>query len=144
MEGDDKVRFCSQCKLNVYNISEMSRTEAEDFLRKSEGRTCVRMFQRKDGTVLTRNCPVGLAAIRKRLAYAVAFAGAFAFGSFAVAMASIRPKDDSYRPTFVDQARGWPVVGRLIDVIDPPHYQIAGAIAMPMPYGPTAPRTKGP
>ena len=24
MEGDERTRFCSQCKLNVYNISEMT------------------------------------------------------------------------------------------------------------------------
>ena len=59
MYGNDRKRFCSECKLNVYNLSEMTRREAEDFLIRSEERVCVRFYRRADGTVLTRNCPVG-------------------------------------------------------------------------------------
>ncbi len=80
MAGDDRVRFCRQCKLNVYNLSEMSREEAERFIRDhtagqaSSGthRTCVRFYRRADGTVLTRDCPVGLKALRQRLARSLA------------------------------------------------------------------------
>jgi len=60
MSGDDRVRHCSECKLNVYNLSEMSRREAEELIAGHEGRLCVRFYQRADGTVLTRDCPVGL------------------------------------------------------------------------------------
>ena len=59
MYGTDRKRFCGDCKLNVYNLSEMTRQEAENFLVGSEGRVCVRFYRRADGTVLTRNCPVG-------------------------------------------------------------------------------------
>ena len=38
MFGDERVRFCGQCKLNVYNLSEMSKTEAELLVARSEGR----------------------------------------------------------------------------------------------------------
>jgi len=55
----ERVRHCGECKLNVYNLSEMTQTEAEGLIRKHEGRLCVRYYQRADGTVLTRNCPVG-------------------------------------------------------------------------------------
>ena len=57
MEGTERARHCGQCKLNVYNISEMSRGEAEELIRETEGRLCVRLFRRHDGTVLTRDCP---------------------------------------------------------------------------------------
>jgi len=67
MVGSDRVRFCGQCSLNVYNLSSMSRREAEDLIEKTEGRLCVRYYQRKDGTVLTDNCPVGLRALKKRV-----------------------------------------------------------------------------
>jgi hypothetical protein len=67
-EGE-RVRFCSQCNLNVYNLSEMSRREAEDLITKTEGRLCVRFYQRADGSVLTRNCPVGLKKIKSRVAW---------------------------------------------------------------------------
>jgi hypothetical protein len=36
MTGNDRVRFCSQCKLNVYNISAMTRSEAESFIANDE------------------------------------------------------------------------------------------------------------
>src|SRR5262249_54296783 len=67
MSGDDRVRFCPQCTLNVYNLSRMSRQEAEAMVQSQEGRLCVRFYRRRDGTVLTRDCPVGLQAARKRL-----------------------------------------------------------------------------
>jgi hypothetical protein len=72
MRGDDRARFCRHCKLNVYNLSDMSRDEAEAFVRHSEGRTCVRFYRRHDGTMLTRDCPVGLRAVRHRFARAAA------------------------------------------------------------------------
>ncbi len=68
MTGDERVRFCGQCKLHVYNLSGMTRDQAEDLLTKREGSICVRLYQRADGTVLTQDCPVGLAAIRRRVA----------------------------------------------------------------------------
>lgn len=77
MTGDERVRFCERCRLNVYNLSAMTRQEAEDFLQRREGRTCLRLFRRSDGTVLTRDCPVGLRAARGKVARAarLLFAG---------------------------------------------------------------------
>ncbi|HKQ76640.1 MAG TPA: hypothetical protein VJ810_23295 [Blastocatellia bacterium] len=66
---DKRVRFCSQCNLNVYNLSDMSRHEAEDLVTKTEGRLCVRFYRKSDGSILTQNCPVGLNAIKRRLAW---------------------------------------------------------------------------
>jgi len=65
MSGNDRVRFCSACKKNVYNLSAMQRAEAEALLQKYEGQVCVRLYRRKDGTVLTQDCPV---AVRKKRA----------------------------------------------------------------------------
>jgi hypothetical protein len=65
MRGDERVRFCGKCELNVYNLSAMSRADAEELVREREGRLCVRFYQRSDGTVLTADCPVALE--RKRL-----------------------------------------------------------------------------
>jgi hypothetical protein len=67
MTGDDRVRFCDECKLQVYNIGEMTRAEAEALIAKTEGRLCARIYRRADGTVITRDCPVGLRAIRRRV-----------------------------------------------------------------------------
>ena len=67
MTGDNRVRFCDHCHLNVYNISELSRIEAETLIASTEGRLCARLFRRADGTVLTKDCPVGLRALRMRV-----------------------------------------------------------------------------
>src|ERR1700720_2010162 len=67
MIGNDRARFCGQCNLNVYNLSSMSKAEAESFIAGNEGRLCVRFYRRADGSILTNNCPVGLRAIRRRM-----------------------------------------------------------------------------
>ena len=66
MYGDSRKRFCGDCKLNVYNLSGMTRGEAESLIQNAEGRLCVRFFQRQDGTVLTADCPVGWAKLKQR------------------------------------------------------------------------------
>jgi hypothetical protein len=68
MVGDDRVRFCRECNLNVYNISEMTRQQVEALIATTEGRLCARLFRRADGMLLTRDCPVGLRAVRRRIA----------------------------------------------------------------------------
>jgi hypothetical protein len=67
MVGDDKKRFCGECKLNVFNLSGMSKVEAESLIMNTEGRLCVRFYKRTDGTVLTKDCPVGWQAIKRRV-----------------------------------------------------------------------------
>jgi len=66
---NERVRFCSQCNLNVYNLSGMTRSEAEALLTYTEGRLCVRFYRRSDGAILTQNCPVGLNAVKRRVAW---------------------------------------------------------------------------
>jgi hypothetical protein len=66
MYGDDRVRFCGQCNLNIYNLSALTREEAEDLIRQTEGQSCQRYYRRKDGTVLTQNCSSGIKANKKR------------------------------------------------------------------------------
>lgn len=67
MIGDERVRFCGQCSLNVYNLSAMTKQDAERLVTQTEGRLCVRFYRRADGTILTNNCPVGLRALKRRL-----------------------------------------------------------------------------
>ena len=67
MVGTERVRFCGQCSLNVYNLSAMTKGEAERLISQAEGRLCVRYYRRADGTILTENCPVGLRALKRRL-----------------------------------------------------------------------------
>lgn len=68
MAGDEKVRFCAHCRLNVFNLSAMDVEEAANLIAAQDGRLCVRFYRRRDGTILTQDCPVGVAAWKKRLA----------------------------------------------------------------------------
>jgi hypothetical protein len=65
MRGNDRVRFCGDCKLNVFNLSELTRSQAEALINEHQGRLCVRYFQRTDGTILTQDCGRVLRAIRR-------------------------------------------------------------------------------
>lgn len=68
MEGGKQVRFCGQCRQNVYDLSELSGDEARALILRHEGKLCVRFFRRRDGTVLTKDCPEGVRAARVRSA----------------------------------------------------------------------------
>jgi hypothetical protein len=68
MIGGDRARFCGQCELNVYNLSAMSSLEAESLIARTEGRLCVRYYRRKDGSIITQDCPVGLRRLKQRAA----------------------------------------------------------------------------
>jgi hypothetical protein len=55
--------FCDQCQLNVFNVENLTSYQVRDLVMKPEGRTCMRFFKRFDGTLLTRDCPRGLAML---------------------------------------------------------------------------------
>jgi hypothetical protein len=66
MYGDNRKRFCGDCKLNVFNLSGMTTDEAEALIMNAEGRLCVRFYKRSDGSVITKDCPVGWARVKQR------------------------------------------------------------------------------
>jgi hypothetical protein len=78
MPGNDRVRFCTLCQLNVYNLSDMSREEAEAFVTSREGPGCVRFYRREDGTIQTRDCPRALGLLASGSRYAAARLACFA------------------------------------------------------------------
>lgn len=95
MVGDDRSRFCSQCKLNVYNFAAMSADEGEKLIIEKEGKLCARIYRRYDGTILTKDCPVGLQAMKKRLIWTgMRAAAAIAFIAAAVATAIAGQRKD--------------------------------------------------
>lgn len=64
MSGDERIRFCGMCKKNVYNISELSNSEAESFLGENLGSVCLSFIRRADGTIVTDSCPKILKPVR--------------------------------------------------------------------------------
>ena len=123
MFGDERRRFCSESKLNVYNLSGMTRREAENLLLNSEGRLCIRYFRQADGTVLTKDCPVGWAALKRRVSRAATAVISMLFG-FATGLIGIRstetfisliPVGDVPTPAFLLQAEETvPMVGQVV------------------------------
>lgn len=149
MRGDDRVRHCDRCDLDVFNLSGMTRDEAQALLDGRMGaRTCVRLFKRHDGTVITRDCPVGLARVRRRIAAAAAFAfslvgvgvtGALALGAWTLGRTRpAEPPEVSYVDDDVSPLDS-PLLlklGALIrgkPISTPPPHMLVGDIAWPPP-----------
>lgn len=146
MIGDDRARFCALCKKNVYDLSVLSRTQAEALIREKEGNLCVQFYRRADGTVLTDNCPIGLRAIRNRFRWAtVATAAAFVTIGVFVGMRSAKAAGVSIREVqpFKALQNAQPVKA-LVDWLDPmlvaPPRVMMGKPAPPRSWGVTAPQ----
>ena len=72
MTGDERARHCNQCDKQVFNLSEMTRSEAEALIVEKDGQLCARYYRRHDGTIITTDCRVGIVAGRKRKIIAAA------------------------------------------------------------------------
>jgi len=138
MTGDERRRFCKHCTLHVYNLAEMPRADAEAFVNQAEGRSCVRFFRREDGTVLTRDCPVGLRAIRQRLVRSVAaLAGlmltlitgtVFAGRLKNLAIPGLGRPADAYSEWVQPGSTQVAIMGQVICALPPPPVVISGEI----------------
>ncbi|MFL6255116.1 MAG: hypothetical protein ACJ74T_08825 [Pyrinomonadaceae bacterium] len=103
MVGDERMRYCDSCSLHVYNLSGMTRREAEALVASAEGRLCVRFYRRADGTILTRNCPVGLSALKRRAAH-VATATLTAVLGFFAGLGLNFGSDRTFSPSIMEES----------------------------------------
>ncbi|HEY0076992.1 MAG TPA: hypothetical protein VGB77_23100 [Abditibacteriaceae bacterium] len=114
MEWEDeegRVRFCRTCEKNVYNISLMSRAEALDLIRAKEGQLCLRLAKRKDGTLITNDCPVGQSKRQTKRRF-VGIAGALLIALSPSALSS------ALRQASIDILRAVPGIDGVIDTVD--------------------------
>lgn len=154
MVGDDRVRFCGGCMKNVYNLSAMTGPEAQELIADKEGDVCVRLYRRKDGTVITSDCPVG---VRRQRVTKIA-AAALAFGGAALAIAAVEPSAEQpcEIPTDVSRTRRAPRTKPAVKTPEPktdfwtelfapeePHHVEMGDVGYPEParMGKIAPPT---
>jgi hypothetical protein len=134
MAGDERVRFCGKCEKNVYNLSAMTREAGEALVREKEGRMCVRMYQRTDGTVLTADCPVGVRRERLRARIWARVSGMAASAALLVGLWSGRARADltvDGKQVVAQQPKPpqhTPVMGGMVA---PPPKELMGKIAMP-------------
>jgi hypothetical protein len=133
MEGNDRVRFCSQCQQSVYDVSALTRTEATALVERTTGRLCLRLFRRTDGKVMTRDCPVGVVrAARRRLAAVIGawvFLVLVAFGWFMG-----RPGSARAARAQVQEIKNW---------INPPKHFETGEAPLQMGVVPPIPGNNG-
>ena len=66
MVGDERSRACGQCEKQVFNLSSMTRAEAEALIVEKAGKLCARYYQRHDGTIILADCRIGAVAARNR------------------------------------------------------------------------------
>lgn len=138
MTGDERKRFCAKCQLHVHDLRALSEAEVVDLLSNGTGRICGRVFRRADGTVLTKDCPVGVARLRRQAALVLV-----TVVSLVLAIVSVRPQRGSsevhpsgtWKSRLVDAKeylRGTSLFGALIDRLDPiPTSHIMGKVAPP-------------
>ena len=110
MPGDNRIRHCDACNLNVYNLAAFTEAEIRELVANRKGRLCGRIYQRRDGTVLTQNCPVGMRAMARRVSRIAGAVFAVLAGNF---IANRPATAQSYTRTNVSSA------GLSVKVIDP-------------------------
>lgn len=145
MTGDDRKRFCAKCQLHVHDVRALSEVEVVSLLSNGTGRICGRVFRRADGTVLTKDCPVGVARLRRQAALVFVTVAAMV-----LAIMSVRPEPGSasssspfsgggtWKGRLVnakEYLRGTALFGPLIDRLDPvpPSSHILGKIKLRTP-----------
>jgi hypothetical protein len=84
MSGDERERLCASCNKTVYDVSAMTRADAESLLTAKGTDACLRIFRRFDSTIITADCPVGVEK-KKRARRRGAIAGALAATAAATA-----------------------------------------------------------
>ena len=125
MSGDEKMRFCDRCSLNVFNLSAMTEEELETLLEQKQGkRLCGRFFQRADGTVMTSDCPVGW---RRKMAKRVAIAATFLIGAIFTLAAFGEGERTAEYPAWIQAALEW------LNPTPPQSYPTLGEVCPPAP-----------
>lgn len=151
MEGDARVRACGDCQKNVYNLSELTRDEAEALIRDHEGELCVRYFQRADGTILTADCQVGVSRRRRRRFVAAGVAASLAGAALGFAKSSTATCPTGGDQTTIGALRlpiNEPVIEPVVEpVSEPDHRLVMGRMAVRPavePVEPTPPADPAP
>ncbi len=75
MIGNNQVRFCEHCQLNVHDLSQLTRSQAERLIARANGRVCVRYHTDDKGRPITLPVSQKLHRIGRRVSRIAA--GAF-------------------------------------------------------------------
>ena len=105
MEGGRKVRFCARCRLNVYNLAEMTPLEVDAVVRKSKDRLCGRLYVRSDQTATLQDCPRGSA--RRKFRRMMTVFGVLLLAAFGCLLRWAGDRDRSLHPRWVREVVEW-------------------------------------
>lgn len=117
MSGDERVRLCNVCDMNIYNISEMSSAEITTLIETREGRLCGRIVKRADGTVMTKDCPPGLRGYRKRISRFAGATLATILGLFSLGFSQDTPKCERSEEKVISRIQTKEVKSRISGVV---------------------------
>lgn len=71
MTGDNRSRFCGRCRLHVYQFREMTENEIHQLIKEKEGKLCVRIYARQDGSYVSQDCGTLNNRIQRRFATSI-------------------------------------------------------------------------
>ena len=119
MDGDERARSCGLCQKQVYNVAGMTRLEVHDLIRSNEKMPCLRLRRRHDGTIVTRDCPIGVAGARRRLLFTVTTSCFLVWTALAATKVVSPAPPPPTSEEMVETLRTKPVVGPIVDKICP-------------------------
>ena len=119
MIGNDQVRFCEHCSLDVHNLSEMTRSQAERLVARSNGRLCIRYHHDPSGRPAT--LPVGqkLHRISRRVSRiaAGAFTATLSVTSAVAQSSSNYQSGNSNPPNATKQVTRWALGASIVGTV---------------------------
>lgn len=151
MTGDERARHCAKCRLTVYNVKELKEAEVRELLFTSQGKVCGRLYRRADGTVLTKDCPTGVAALRKKVFAAVTMAVALLLGVVGYRLGKSRECATGSTESWFDRVvttrfveareelRGTRTFGPMVNELWPEEVMMGAIVAMPPKPSPGGP-----
>ena len=129
MTGNDQIRFCEHCNLQVHNLSQMTRNQAQRLISRSNGRLCVRYHRDTEGHPRILPIPQKLHRIGRRTSQlaAGAFTATLSITS-AVAESSQSRQSENFNGSNVTQSDQAGLGSSIVGTIkDPNGAVIAGA-----------------
>ena len=62
----ESVRFCGSCTRFVYRFENLRTDDIRELIEQTEGRLCAVLHRRRDGSLMTADCPRGRGQLRPR------------------------------------------------------------------------------
>ena len=138
MQGDERSRFCLHCQKQVYNFSAMTPKEVEALVTEKEGHLCARMYRRRDGKVLTADCPTGQAVAKRKRLHWVAMAAAGIVTMLSSVMVKAQEnEDEDESPLIASVKEKWYELEVRLGIVKPQPKFILGAIVLKNPPTPS-------